>query len=146
MTAPTLWTKYRGLALAIAADYHLPGQDRDDVRQEALVGLWIAATGHDPARGAFPPFARVVIRRRLQELARKANTGKHLALTNADRDVDMPAPETEHGQLALVLDALPRLTELERASLADSLNGKPITSRRYDNALQRARRKLREAA
>ena len=36
--------------------------------------------------------------------------------------------------------------QLERVSLADSLNGVPITSKRYDNALQRARRKLREAA
>jgi RNA polymerase sigma factor (sigma-70 family) len=145
--APALWTKHRTLAHAIAHDYYLPGQDRDDVRQKALIALWEAARRYDPAKGSFPAFARVVIRNHLIDAIDKANRANHRLLDDAARDIDTPVIETERGQLALILDALPRLSELERASLARSLNGEPTTGdKRFDNALQRARKKLREAA
>lgn len=48
-------------------------------------------------------------------------------------------------QLALVVDALPSLTDLEREALAGSLNGVKAT-KRAENALGRARAKLRAAA
>lgn len=147
MTVAARWTKYRPLALKISASYFIPGQEAEDVRQEALVALWVAASEYDKERGTFPPFARVVIHRRLQEVVRQANTGKHLALTEAARDFDVPAPDVHiDGRLGRMLDALPALSDLERRALAASLNGQPIGSKQHDNALQRARTKLRRAA
>src|SRR5262245_56716415 len=145
--APALWTRNRGLARSIAHQYFIPGADRDDVQQEALIGLWEAARLWDKERGAsFATFASLVIHRRLHTCLKAANRRKHRFLTDASRDLDLGTVEEPGGQLALILEALPSLSELERQSLADSLNGVPIRSKRYDNALQRARRKLRKVA
>ena len=58
MTAPALWTKHRGIARGIARDFFLPGADRDDVRQEADIALWEAATHYRQELGPFPTFAQ----------------------------------------------------------------------------------------
>jgi RNA polymerase sigma factor (sigma-70 family) len=141
--APSLYTRHLKIALAIARDYWIGGFDREDVAQEARIALWIAAREYDPDKGSFPAFARTVISRHLGQCLKHANRQKRRAPV-LERDVDVAAPETDNGQLQFVLDALPTLTDLERSSLADSLNGVPITTKRYDNALQRARRKLSE--
>jgi RNA polymerase sigma factor (sigma-70 family) len=146
VTASALWTKHRNIAYAIAADYFIPGQDRDDVNQEALIGLWIAARKYDKAKGAFPPFARLVVHRHLWNAIKAQGKRKHRFLTDAEREFDAPALETENGQFTLIVNALPSLSELERSALARSLNGEPIESKAHDNALQRARRKLKAAA
>lgn len=148
MTVPALWTKHRPIAYAIARDYFIPGADRDDVRQEALIGLWIAARAYKKEKGPFPAFARVVVQRHLKDRVKAANRPKARLLTDADRTAeiaDRTADETDT-QLSLLVDALPTLSELERRALAASLNGQPITSKQQDNALQRARTKLRRAA
>jgi RNA polymerase sigma factor (sigma-70 family) len=143
--APALWTKNRRIAFHVAKEFFAPGHEQQDIEQECLIGLWEAARSHDPAKGKFPPFALLVIRRRLTTFITQANRNKHLVLTEAVRDYDMPVEEETGGQLRLILDLLPTLTELERDALRRSLNGEPITSKSYDNALQRARQKLRAA-
>ena len=39
---PALWTKHQALARSIANEWFIPGSDRDDVRQEAQIALWVA--------------------------------------------------------------------------------------------------------
>lgn len=79
MNVPALWTKNRGIALGIAPEWRIPGLDPDDVRQEALIALWEAARCHDREKGPFPPFARLVIQRRLRDLLQAATRQKRTA-------------------------------------------------------------------
>jgi RNA polymerase sigma factor (sigma-70 family) len=105
MTVSALWTRHRPLAYGIARDYFLPGAERQDVEQEALVGLWIAAKEWDRAKGAsFRTFARVVIERRLASLVRTATAEKNRVLTDSERDTAQlelfEAPDLERVVLA----------------------------------------------
>lgn len=72
------------LARAIASEFYLPGADRDDVVQEAMIALWIAAREYRPERGmSFRSFAAFVIRRRLVTALMTANAHKHRHLSEA---------------------------------------------------------------
>jgi RNA polymerase sporulation-specific sigma factor len=133
-----------------------PGCDREDLAQEARVGLLAAIRAWRPERGPFPAFAdRCVSNQAL--LALKATAArKHQVLSLAasldsppDRRVnlaeDRPAPalldtlarrdtRTDpearllvHEQLTSMLRALPALTDSERAGLAMALNGQSPT-------------------
>lgn len=152
MTAPALWTKHRPLALMLARDYHLPGSDADDVRQEALIALWEAARTHDPERSSFPNWARTVIRRHLTDCLRVATSQRAQALTSADRDIESGATETveytvelTHTVRCIVLASL-RLSATERAALTRIIDGAPLEGKADDNLRYRVRKKLRAAA
>lgn len=142
---PALWTRHRGIALGIAADYRIPRLDPDDVRQEALVALWEATGVYDPARGTFPALARTVVHRHLRDLLQAATRLKRTA--DFDREVDpMDVRDRIAARLQLVDLARAHLTPTERKAIRDHVNGAPTkSSRRHGNALQRARRKLRDA-
>lgn len=148
MTRTALWTKHRPIALAIARDYRIPHLDPDDVRQEALVALWEATSRCDPARGPFPALARTIIHRHLADLLEAATRLKRTA--RFDHEADPPAPDAADARatLALILEARRlRLSPLEQDALADHLNGVRATSSKcHENALTRARRKLKDAA
>lgn len=154
MTTAALWTKHRSLAHSIATLYFLPGSERQDVEQEALIGLWIAARDYDPARGAFPAFAACVIHRRLKTLVTRANAGKHRVLTDASRvefELDgrdaTVASVVAREELELVCAGLADMTELERDAVCAYVGGTyDSKDKRTENALTRARRKLGEAA
>lgn len=142
--APALYQRHHKLAAQFARDFWVPGMEREDVRQEARLALWEACRSHDPTKGKFPPFARVVIRNHLTDLLRvtskRGNAPVPVPLT------DVAAPEAQLSLLAVV-DALPSLTAAERRAVTDSLNGVPArSSKAHETALYRARRKLREAA
>lgn len=157
---------HRRIAYAIAREFHLPGSDRDDVDQEALIALWLAAAAHNPARGPFAPFARLVIRRRLTTALKLANREKHKPLTLAVRHTlndegepsgiadllgsDVTDPHriaVGRETLAAVCAAHATLTDLEREALRRSLNGIPYShDKQLDNAQHRAVSKLRKAA
>lgn len=148
MTAAALWTKHRPLARAIASQWRIPGMDRCDVEQEALIALWQAARSYDPSRGAsFPTWAARTVRGRLTDLLRAATRAKRTGdIVELD---DAPAADTREGRARLqaVVAALPSLTTLERHAVAAQLSGRlDLRDRRLENALQRARRKLRQAA
>lgn len=153
------------LAYVISRGYFIPGGDRDDVRQEALIGLWVACRDWDPARGSFKPFAVMVIRRRLATAVKVATAGKHRCLTDAartavvDADVADAVDEIAAGHTtediveararlaATVAVVRDRLTEPERRAVVGLLDGRAYVEigpkKRVDNALWRARRKLR---
>lgn len=153
--APALFSRHRRLALAIARDWHLPGSDRDDVRQEALLALWEAARAYQPGRGAtFPTFATTVVRRRLADAVKHANRGKHQTLTNAGRDTLLdrqPAPDIDavllHRQRLRQLTGRARtLTPAERDTLRRILDDAAIDGKPDDNQRYKLRRKLKAAA
>lgn len=146
MTVPALWTKHRPVALAIAAEFRIPGQDADDTRQDALVALWEAASVYDMSKGPFPPFARLVVTRRLTDrLKAETREKRHATLVELP---DVPAPDTSEGRARLqnLVAVLPSLTVSERKAVAAQLDGSYRSAdRRQENALQSARRKLRAA-
>ncbi|HEY8723416.1 MAG TPA: sigma-70 family RNA polymerase sigma factor [Gaiellaceae bacterium] len=157
---------HRGIALGIAAEFFLPGSDADDVRQEAMIGLLYGIRDWDPERGPLRPWLMLVVRKWLNTAVKAANRGKHLNLVHAVREVVaedgdawpaaelIPDPRTDalemRATLASLLAALPSLSPLEREALTLVVNGYQYKTgpadKHYDNALQRARRKLLKAA
>lgn len=162
-----LWTANRGLAINIAGEFSFPGADRDDVVQEALIGLWIAAREYDPEQGKFNHFAALVVRRHLVDCLRAARRFKQQPLNLALRA--LPDPDGEwrdiletlphlhqvvdvvesREKLRIVLEAIPRLSELQRHCVVGIAAGYDYVDlgpyKQVDNALTKARRKLRRA-
>lgn len=147
MTRAALFTKHEGIAVRVARDYRIPGLGPDDVRQEARVALWEATGAHDPERGAFPSFARLVITRRLIDLLRAA-TLRSFPLDDVEPEDRTASERLEHrARLARIVELLPELSDTEREAVRDHLHGVAATeSKSHDSALARARRKLRAAA
>lgn len=148
------WTKHRPLARRIARDYYFPGADQQDVEQEALIGLWIAARTYD-GTGRFSIWAGIIIRRRLITMLKKARTPKYRLLTDATREdfvlvTGGDEPERiaiDRDRLARIASAMSSLTPRERKAVADHLDGVHSKSTKsHDSSLTRARHKLREAA
>lgn len=150
MTVPALWTKHRPLALMLARDYHLPGSDHDDVRQEAMIALWEAARTHDPKRSNFPTWARLVINRHLTDCVRTANRGKHHVLTRAVRDEKLPFHTDNRDDyrqaVRELVAAASGLSQPERAALTRIIDGAPLEGKADDNLRYQVRKKLRAAA
>jgi RNA polymerase sigma factor (sigma-70 family) len=152
MTAPALYTKHLPIAYAQARLFYLPGGDREDVLQEARIGLWMACRLHDPAKGAFAPFARTVVRRHLTDRVRTATRDKQRLLTEAIRDVDVPSWDDTtvssciaRERLALLVAVVRTLSPSERDTLRRILDGDHLDGKSDDNARYRLRTKLRAA-
>lgn len=168
-SVPTLFTKNRRLAFALARTRNWPGAEQQDVDQEAMIGLWSAARDYRADAGTkFSTFATVVIRRRLDSCVKAATRGKHQPLNEALRSLGeggeavdavalLPCLHQvtdfveERERLAAVLAAIADdLTEYERHCVLGVAAGLPYerigNPKQVDNALYRARRKLRAAA
>lgn len=164
--------QYERFAYAIAREYYTPTGDRADLNQEALVGLLTAIRTFNPALSSFPTFAGLCIRRKLVNTIKMQNRGKHGPLSQSVRVVG-DADGTEHSALERIeapdadpVDVLTAreemrrllasirddLTPLERHCLLGLLAGDsysdiaPARAKAVDNALRRARKKLRAAA
>jgi RNA polymerase sporulation-specific sigma factor len=73
--------RYRRFARAKARGYFLAGADRDDVEQEALIGLFKATRDFRPEHEAsFRAFADLCITRQIITAIKSANRKKHQAL------------------------------------------------------------------
>jgi RNA polymerase sigma factor (sigma-70 family) len=66
------------------------GLEVEDLRQEALLGLFETCRKHDPARGPFAALARCNVRQRVIAACMRARTLKHRMLTDAAHDRDDP--------------------------------------------------------
>ncbi|MGZ4429023.1 MAG: RNA polymerase sporulation sigma factor SigH [Nocardioidaceae bacterium] len=78
-----LLLRYRGFARARARSYFLVGADREDVVQEAMIGLCNAIRDFDADAGAsFRTFADLCIARQLITAVKTANRHKHGPLNN----------------------------------------------------------------
>ena len=142
--------------------YPIPGAAYEDGLQVALLALEEAKASYDPAKGVWEAHAYDCVKRRLYDARLAANRLKHQVLTLAITEATdgmavlelLPrrAPDpyevvVARLELAAVVRALSTLTELERLALSWVLNGESYAgSREVDNAVYRARRKLRAAA
>lgn len=137
---------FRPPAYGIASEFFLPGADEDDVRQEAMIGVWKGLRDYRPDRGtSLRSFVALCVRRQLITALKLARRGKHEVLNRAvyvDRPVAgeedeltqlymLVAPgadpariveDREH--LAAILDVVAHaLTPLERRALIGFANG-----------------------
>lgn len=145
----------KGAAVAVA-----PGLDFDDAVQEGLIGLFDAIRGYDTNHGApFAGYAAACIAHAQQDARRAALRKKHAPLNYSvplPEDSTLPGPEDLAIASEAYSDVLARidtqLSTLERAVLLASLRGQSTatiagalhrTPKTVENALARARRKLR---
>jgi len=168
-----LLKKYKRIVLSCVESYYLPWAEKEDLIQEGMIALYGAIKGFN-YRYPFPLFAKTCVIRKLYSVIRLQNGLKHKLLTNAvclnkpvydngNRTLfdTMPGKNADPCDLISEIDerkwivnqARKNLSELEKQVLklyvdglnykdiADTLNLKPKT---VDNALQRAKRKLRE--
>lgn len=119
MTRASLWTKHRGIALAIAQEWRIPGLEPDDGRQEALLALWCATATWDQEQAAFSTYARQAVRNRCTDLLRAATAQKRTGELDPDGLDRACSPDVteqvEHReQLQLALDTRDELSVVER--------------------------------
>lgn len=89
----------------IVRRYYLPGGNKEDLMQVARIGLWQAALTYDPQRvGEFRQWAYVVVKRRLDEAIREANSHKNMVLTNAR---SLQAKIFDDSELFILEDTIP---------------------------------------
>ncbi len=143
------------------------GLERDDLIQEGLLGLFRAIGSFDEKGGAsFSTYASACINNGINAAVRQAARKKHLPLKgyvslsedNAESIKGAPSPEDiaiaseEHAAILSAIDD--RLTKLERDVLALHLSGYSYLAaakkldkspKTVDNALQRARKKLKDS-
>lgn len=159
MTEDELVRQWLPFACNVASrDYFLPGGDRDDVRQEAAIALLSAIRSYDKETGTpFSAFLVMVVRRRMSTMIRLAHGLKHQALNSfTELNPETTAGSVDPAVLAEQRETLRRfaecpLTPLERRAVALTAVGATYeevggSTKSVDNALQRARKKLREAA
>lgn len=80
----TVLATYRGIARAKASNYFLIGGDRDDVLQEAMIGLYKAIRDFDPHHGAsFRSFAELCVTRQILTAIKSATRMKHTPLNHS---------------------------------------------------------------
>jgi len=90
--AVELFEANRGLAYSRARRMLVNAETRQDLEQEALIALYKAALGFDPARGCqFSTYAVPKIRGALQECLRRTGQRLHVAKWAYDRGVRAPA-------------------------------------------------------
>ena len=113
--------------------YYIAGADRDDVVQEAMIGLYKAIKTFDVNGGAgFDTYANLCMKRQLLDAIRSANREKHEPLNKSVSINKMVAPrdgadydettleETLHGNAADDIDVVKVLNET-----FDSMNNGP---------------------
>lgn len=153
--------RYRPLARSVSRLYFAAGYDSDDLEQEALVALLLAARRFDASCGiTFAGFARTLIQRRLVDVVKYSRRVRRLRpgiVGEWDDDrVASPAPGPQElveqrETFAALAAAVRALTDLEREALGSVVAGVPykrtgLVAKQVDNAVQRARRKLKAAA
>ena len=101
----TLLNRYRPLARAKARSFFVPGCDRDDVVQEAMIGLCEAIRNYDATkRRPFWVFANVCVTRQILTAVQSANRRKRQVL-NSSLSFDAITP-TPDGESVVLSDAL----------------------------------------
>lgn len=164
--------KYRRIVLACARHYYLPGAEKEDLIQEGMIALYHAIKGYN-YKHPFPAFAKTCVVRKMCTAVRLSNKQKNTILSNAfylgepiyEDNVEtyldrVPAKNIDPCDLIAYKDernemlnnVQKNLSCLERQALklyCDGLQYQEIANilgvkeKSVDNALQRAKRKLR---
>jgi RNA polymerase sporulation-specific sigma factor len=170
-----LLKKYKRIVLACARHYYLPGAEKEDLIQEGMIALYHAVIGYN-FKHPFPSFAKVCIDRKMCTAVRLYMGQKHAVLSSAvflERPVyedkaetfldrvsdkntdpcDLVARKDDRNEILELVQK--NLSQFEKQSLELYCNGLQyqeiadvlgVKTKSVDNALQRAKRKLRSAA
>lgn len=135
----------------------VPRDDTEDLRQEGLMGLYKACHLFDPEKAAFSTFARVCMRSAVLDALRRAAPVGEVPLVPKEEASLAADPQkilVERERLERILSEMDRLlSPLERSILMERLRGADssqiarragLTRRTVDNALFRARAKLKQ--
>ena len=116
-----------------------PGLEREDERQEALIGLLQACREFDPARGSFGAIATIRVRSRVSTARALAYNTRNRIVTNALRLEHRAGPDEDRMRtLADTLPAGPGADPAVVVELRDELRQRVAYQRRYGE--QRKRR------
>lgn len=143
--------RYGSLVSRVSRRYFAPGMEREDVVQEGMIGLLAAFRSYkgDP-RVPFEPFASLCVVRRIQTAVTRARSVRHaplnaaLPLSRAGLVTSPPSGFALPSDLSPLENDVLRLIQegASRVNVAAQL-GRDLKS--VDNALQRARQKMRDA-
>ena len=116
----------------------IPGLERDDQRQEALIGLLQACRDFDSARGRFGAIATVCVRSRVLTARQRARQNRHRVLTDALRLEHSARSDVDTTRtLAEILPAGPGADPAIVVELRDELRVRLARRRRYGEASKR---------
>lgn len=158
----TLIARYLKLILIKSEIYANSATDSDDLRQEGLISLLKAISSYDPAKGAkFATFAEVCIENRMRTVrARRCDYTKMPEsledVSEYEKPSDSETPESIFFYKELVSELRKNveseLSSAERRTFDLCMQGLSyrsaaeklgVSEKTVDNAMQRARRKLR---
>lgn len=125
MKAEELFDKYTNFAYKIAHKYSNYGRETEDIKQQALMGLWVASKEFDESKGfPFMSFANVVINNQILIYLRKVK--KHVGIQSLDK----PTNEQQN-LIGIIADDKDYILELE-----EQLDLEKIKQIAYDESLQ----------
>ena len=142
---------------AVIRSLGAPRADAEDLRQEGWVGLYKACHLFDPEKASFATFARVCMRSAVVDAMRRAAPVDGSFLPPEEKPDPAADPQkilVDRERLSRILSEMDRvLSPLERRVLKGRLRGEDsaaiarsqgVSRRTVDNALFRARAKLKE--
>ena len=156
-----LLIRYKYKVLSIARGFFLVGGDTDDLVQEGMCGLYSAMTSFEGDSG-FAAYAYACIKNRIVDAIKKAGNEKNSALNNsspiteADEKSGYISPEemliygenedeTANKMRSVLSDIEFKVIRMyvDCAPMAEIVSSLNITYKQADNALMRAKNKLR---
>lgn len=161
--------KYKPVVRCVSRTYFLLGGDSEDIVQEGMIGLYRAICSFSAEETAsFATYANICIRRQICTAIKAAARQKHMplndyiSLDNEESEYSIAAefmnPENiiinqeRHDNLYKAIEG--KLSKFEKAVVKEYLHGKTYEEigamfgkerKSIDNALQRIRKKLKEA-
>ena len=157
-----LLVRYKNKVLSIARRFFLVGGDTDDLVQEGMCGLYSAMTSFEGENG-FSAYAYVCIKNRIVDAVKKSESVKNAALngsspiTEADAKTDFINPEemlidaeneteTAKKMQSVLSDLEYKVIKMyvDGATMAEIVSSLQLTYKQVDNAVTRAKSKLRE--
>ena len=154
---PLIARSFEPVLLYLIRSLGAPKGETEDLKQEGLMGLYKACLLFDPEKASFSTFARVCMRSAVVDaLRRAAPVGEvpRFPEEEVSRAADPQKILVDRERLQRILSEMDRLlSKLERAILMERLRGSDsaeiartlgVTCRTVDNALFRARAKLKQ--
>ncbi len=149
--SPTLSRMISGLSV--------PAEEKEDLRQEGLIGLYKAVLLFDPAVSSFSNFARICMRSAILDGLRRYRRSGGAAELALSEELSLPSPGSDPQEILMGKERLSSLLEkasrslspLERRVFGLRLEGKrtqeiakalSLSHKSVENALFRGRKKL----